>query len=132
MQRAVQAAPATAEAPQEADSAGNIGGVLRGGGGGNSSRPSSVGQSAQSYDLKRQKNVAIRTVRQVADKTFFFRGGKWIDSTLKEGDEKKAKKIERYSDEYFQFAAKHGKKVNRYLAMEEPVVIKIGDTIYSW
>jgi hypothetical protein len=43
-----------------------------------------------------------------------------------------AVKIERYSREYFDLIERHGKHVAQYLALDEPVVIKLGGTTYTW
>ena len=44
----------------------------------------------------------------------------------------RADKIERYSREYFDLIERHGKHVAQYLALDEPVVIKLGGTTYEW
>ena len=42
------------------------------------------------------------------------------------------RKIERYSREYFDLIERHGKHVAQYLALDEPVVIKLGGETYEW
>ena len=48
------------------------------------------------------------------------------------GEGKSAKQIERFSDEYFDLVAKHGKYVAPYLAIDEPVVIELDGQVYQW
>ena len=51
---------------------------------------------------------------------------------MTEDEEKSARKIERYSREYFELVERHGKHVAQYLALDEPVLIKLDGTTYSW
>ena len=84
------------------------------------------------YDAAGDKDVAAANIRQIGRKTFFQRGERLVDSTVTEEDEKAATKIERYSREYFDLVERHGKHVARYLALDEPVVIKLDGTTYTW
>jgi Ca-activated chloride channel homolog len=88
--------------------------------------------NVQFYDAKKDKQIAAENIRQIGRKTFFQRGDQWIDSTVTEKDEKSAQKIERYSREYFDLIEKYGQHVAQYLALDEPVVIKLGDQTYTW
>src|SRR6185436_16946445 len=45
------------------------------------------------------REVTVRTVQNVGSKAFFQRGGRWIDSSLTEEQEKKAQKVERFGKE---------------------------------
>jgi len=84
------------------------------------------------YDAAGDKDVAAANIRQIGRKTFFQRGERLVDSTVTEEDEKAATKIERYSREYFDLVERHGKHVAQYLALDEPVVIKLDGTTYTW
>ena len=55
-----------------------------------------------------------------------------MDSSVTAEQEKSAKKIERYSREYFDLVERYGKHVAQYLALDEPVVINLGDETYAW
>ena len=68
----------------------------------------------------------------VGRKTFNRRGDRWVDATLSEEKEKSAKQIERFSNEYFDLVAKHGKHVAPYLAIDEPVTIELDGQVYQW
>ncbi|MBN1852189.1 MAG: VWA domain-containing protein [Pirellulales bacterium] len=99
---------------------------------GRAAGPALVGDAAQTYDLERGENVAIQTVQMIGKKTFFFRGGRWVDSKLTEEEEKNANKITRFSDDYFELVRQHGREIGQYYALDEPVVVKIGDKVYEW
>ena len=81
---------------------------------------------------QKDKHVAADNIRQIGRKTFFQRGNQWVDSTVNESDEKSAKKIERFSREYFDLVEKYGQHVAQYLAVDEPIIIKLGDQTYTW
>lgn len=76
--------------------------------------------------------VTVRSVQNVGAKTFFQRGGKWVDSTLTEELEKNVKQVERYSKEYFDLIVKHGKDSAKYLAIEGEVMVVLGGQAYSF
>jgi len=82
------------------------------------------------------KTIRVRSVRNIGNKTFYRRDNRWIDEEVDEKKQaagaKDVVKIERYSKEFFALFDKHGKKIRKYLAIDEPVVIKLGDTVYSF
>jgi Ca-activated chloride channel family protein len=84
------------------------------------------------YDAKKEKKAVAANCRQIGRKTFFERGNRLVDSTVSAEQEKSAKKIERYSREYFDLVERYGKHVAQYLALDEPVVINLGDETYEW
>jgi Ca-activated chloride channel homolog len=84
------------------------------------------------YDAAEDKDKGAANIRQIGRKTFFQRGDQLVDSTVSDEDEKSVRKIERYSREYFELVERHGKHVAQYLALDEPVVIKLDGTTYSW
>jgi Ca-activated chloride channel family protein len=90
------------------------------------------GGNVHFYDAKEDKSVAAVNCRQIGRKTFFERGGRLVDSTVTEEQEKSCRKIERYSREYFDLIEQHGKHVAQYLALDEPVVINLGGETYEW
>jgi Ca-activated chloride channel family protein len=93
---------------------------------------SGYGGSVEYYDAVADRSVAATNIRQIGRKTFFQRGQQWVDSTVSEDDEKSAQKIERYSREFFDLIERHGRHVAKYLAVDEPVVIKLGGQTYEW
>jgi Ca-activated chloride channel homolog len=90
------------------------------------------GGNVRFYDAAGDKHVAATNVRQIGRKTFFQRGQRLVDSTVTDEQENSAKKIERYSREYFDLIERHGKHVAQYLALDEPVVINLGGETYHW
>jgi len=119
---------------------GGRGGRGRGGGSASGSAPASApasgggyfGGNAWYYNAAEDKAVAATNIRQIGGKTFFQRGEKLVDSSVTEGEEKSSQKIERYSQAYFDLAEKLGKRISQYLAIEEPIVIKLDGTTYEW
>jgi Ca-activated chloride channel homolog len=126
------ALPAAASGPAvaEAGAAGGYGGRF----GGESFQRTleTRGRGVVYYDALQDRQVVANTMINVGRKTFNRRGDRWIDSTLSEEQEKAAKPIERFSDEYFELVAKHGKHVAPYLALDEPVVIELDGEVYQW
>ena len=45
--------------------------------------------------------IAITTMKNIGDKTFFLKDGKWIESTLDEEAQKNVVKVKAFSDDYF-------------------------------
>ena len=90
------------------------------------------GRGVVYYDSLQDRQVVARSMINVGRKTFNRRGDRWVDATLSEEQEKSAKQIERFSDEYFDLVAKHGKHVAPYLAIEEPVTIELDGQVYQW
>ncbi len=76
--------------------------------------------------------MVAANIRQIGAKTFFQRGAELVDSTVSEAEETGAKKIDRFSDEYFALAERYGKRIAPYLALEGTVVVKIDETTYEW
>ncbi|MFO0816656.1 MAG: VIT and VWA domain-containing protein [Pirellulales bacterium] len=69
--------------------------------------------------------VTVRTVQNVGRKTFYWRGDRWVDSAASDTQVEKARKVERFSDEYFELARRLGRSVSPYLAMEGRIVLLI-------
>lgn len=126
------AAPTAASGPALAtvDASGGYGG--RFGGESFQSVLETRGRGVVYYDSLQDRQVVAKSMINVGRKTFNRRGDRWVDATLSEEKEKSAKQIERFSDEYFDLVAKHGKHVAPYLAIEEPVVIELDGQVYQW
>jgi len=84
------------------------------------------------FDAKKDTHELAANCRQIGRKTFFQRGDRLVDSTVTEAQEKSAKKIERYSPEYFDLIERYGKHVAQYLALDDPVCINLGGETYEW
>jgi Ca-activated chloride channel family protein len=90
------------------------------------------GRGVLYYDVESQQQVVARNVIAVGRKTFFRRGDKWVDSAVSDDEAAKARKVERFTREYFDLAQRHGKHVAQYMSIDEPVVVKLGDEVYVW
>jgi Ca-activated chloride channel homolog len=92
----------------------------------------SRGRGVAYYDAMQDKQVVAANCIAVGRKTLFRRGEQWVDSSVTEEEQKTATKIERYSREYFDLVERHGKHVAQYLAIEEPVCVKLDGRVYAW
>jgi Ca-activated chloride channel family protein len=114
-----------ASTPSSAPAGGGGGGFGGGGFGGRQRGPAVAGAPAD-----RVEEATRETVRNVAQKTFYRRADRWIDSVVTEELEKKARKVVQFSDEYFALADRHGKALSQYLVFDEPVLIALdGETL---
>ncbi|MDX1963813.1 MAG: VIT and VWA domain-containing protein [Pirellulales bacterium] len=113
----------------------------RGGFGGGANAPagaaSASGAVATGPTVTLQKDekeslAVTQNVRQVGQKTFYLRNANWVDSLANEKQEKEAKKIERFSMEYFDLIDKHGKEVAKYLAQDEPLILVLDGEAYQF
>lgn len=69
-------------------------------------------------------------VRRVGTKTFYRKAGRWVDAEVKPEDDGKAIAVEQFGAAYFQLAAAQSAEQNQYLALDEPVTVRIADKIY--
>lgn len=74
----------------------------------------------------------VSTVLHVGTKTFFWRNNRWEDSTLTEPQLERARRVERFSAEYFDLQTRFGKEVAKYLAIEQEVVVVLDDQAYQF
>ncbi len=150
MQRAnVAAAPASpsiadmAGAPAESRSGGMFGmGHMDafGFGGGRTTTPYGSAAPVQSApgmaagqplaEAENEMAEAQQTVRQIANRAFYRREGRWIDSTANEDQQKNAVRVKQFSDEYFRLARIHGKEFTQYIVFDEPVIVNVSDRTY--
>lgn len=128
-QRANQAAAPGIIAPAAEAGSGYAGG--RGGAGFGSAAPLPAAANSY-YDAKNDKQVAVSTVQNIGRKTFYRRGQQWVDADVTKEQEQKVQKIERFSQQYFDLVAKHGKDIAKYLAIDEPVMIEIDGQAYEF
>jgi Ca-activated chloride channel family protein len=87
---------------------------------------------AKTYDLEADEEVTVQTVKHIARKTFFLRNGRWIDSTVTNEQAARARRIERYSHDYFGLIEKHGNEVAKYLTLEGDVTVQVEGVVYSF
>jgi hypothetical protein len=73
--------------------------------------------------------VVSKNVQNLGDKTFYFRDGRWVDSLAENAAPQTVHKVQRFSDEYFALARKHGRAFAQYLALEGTVRLRIGSEV---
>ena len=68
----------------------------------------------------------------VGRKSFYHRGGRWVDVQVTAEMERKAVAVKRFSKAYFELIDKHGKDIAKYLAIEGAVVIELAGKAYAF
>ncbi len=86
-------------------------------------------EAADAEEKAEQAKIA-ENVLQLGRKTFYRRADRWVDSAVTPEQEKQVQRVERFSAEYFDLVARHGKDVAKYLAIDEPVTIELGGQAY--
>jgi Ca-activated chloride channel homolog len=84
----------------------------------------------KSGEVAKELNSVQTNMRNVGNRTFYQRKGRWMDSQLTEAQEKNAQKIKQFSDEYFKLARDNGRELAQYLVFEEPVMIVFNNQAY--
>jgi Ca-activated chloride channel family protein len=69
-------------------------------------------------------------VRQIGKKTFYFKNGRWVDSSVTPEDDSKAVVVVQFSDDYFRLARSQKAEYNQYLSQAEPVTVKLEGKVY--
>lgn len=71
-------------------------------------------------------------VRNVAGKTFFFKEGRWIDSSIDETLEKSQTSVEitQFDAQYFELVEQFGDEIAPFLAFSEPTTLNFRGQIY--
>jgi Ca-activated chloride channel family protein len=77
-----------------------------------------------------QANASQAKVRQIGTKTFYFKNGRWVDSSVKPEDDAKAAKVVQFSEDYFRLARSQKAEYNQYFSQEEPVTVKLDGQVY--
>lgn len=72
----------------------------------------------------------VDSVRNIGQKTFFFKNKQWQDSVVNDEQVKNARRVKQFSTEYFDLAASHGGTLAKYLAFEEPVLVNLANEVY--
>ena len=68
-------------------------------------------------------------VQTIGTKSFYRRGDRWVDSSVTDEQERQAKRVVQFSDDYFKLADRHGHKLAQYLVFDEPVLVSLeGET----
>ncbi|SIO67234.1 Ca-activated chloride channel family protein [Singulisphaera sp. GP187] len=83
-------------------------------------------------DLQAKDADGKPSVRQVGAKTFYFKNGHWVDSTVKPEEAAKATVIEQFSDAFFRLAETQKSELNQYLTFDEPVTVNLDGQVYRF
>lgn len=75
--------------------------------------------------------AAPATMKQVGQKTFFKKQQVWQDSTVTAEQARNAIHVAQFSREYFDLAAAHGGAMAQYLALDQPVLVNLGEKTYQ-
>ena len=75
-------------------------------------------------------DAMFQTPRSVGGRTFFWKDGCWMDVTLNSEDRRLAKRVEMFSDEYFELAGDAEAALWLSAFGAEPVLFRRGDTVY--
>ncbi|MHB1155399.1 MAG: VIT domain-containing protein [Phycisphaerales bacterium] len=72
----------------------------------------------------------VQTIRNVGNRTFYQRGKVWMQSTVKEADEKNVKVVKQFSDEYFELTKNVRADEAQYLTFRETVTVQLNGQWY--
>lgn len=93
-------------------------------------RPAASTFAAAMPQVAEEMRRADTTIRQIGPKTFYLRGGRWIDSELTEAEIAAPTAIERFSDAYFEMVRSLRSGETRYLDFDQPLLVKLSGKIY--
>ena len=82
---------------------------------------------AQERQLAEQPQAKLR---QIGSKTFFYKNGRWVDSTVTPEEDSKAVAVIQFSEDYFRLARAQKAEYNQYLSQSEPVTVKLDGKVY--
>ncbi|HEY4758952.1 MAG TPA: VWA domain-containing protein, partial [Thermoguttaceae bacterium] len=83
-----------------------------------------------SGNVKQELDAVGQNIRNVGNRTFYQRAGRWVDSLVTNQQEQNAKRIKQFSYEYFELAGRHGRMLSQYLVFDEPVLLNLEDQAY--
>jgi Ca-activated chloride channel family protein len=69
-------------------------------------------------------------IKNLGNKTFYFRNNQWVEASITETDAKNAISITQFSDDYFNLSKQQEASSNQYLTLKEPVVVKLNGKVY--
>jgi Ca-activated chloride channel family protein len=81
-------------------------------------------------EVANEAEAAFEKLRNVGNRTFYWRDGRWRDSKVTKEQEKNVTRVKQFSDDYFDLAARHGKKMSQYMVFDEPVLIYLEGRAY--
>ncbi len=92
-----------------------------------SSRP--VGEVGIQIDAE-GRTTAVANLRQLGAKTFYRKGERWVDSTVKPEDEARAVVVAQFSDAFFKLAEGQSPEMNQYLTFDDAVTVNLEGKTY--
>ncbi|MGD0384002.1 MAG: VIT and VWA domain-containing protein [Thermoguttaceae bacterium] len=90
----------------------------------------SGGAGKDSISAEKELAAVEQNVRNVGNRTFYQRSGRWVDSSLHGDQQSNAKRIKQFSDEYFELARRHGRTLSQYMVFDEPVLLNLENQAY--
>lgn len=93
-----------------------------------SATPAAALSEAESFD--EPLSAAADAVRNIGSKSFYRRGKRWVDSSATEEQDKQARRVKQFSDEYFRLADHYGRVLAQYLVFDEPELVVVDGEAY--
>jgi Ca-activated chloride channel family protein len=81
-------------------------------------------------EVKSEAQAAGQSLRNIGNRTFYRRGGQWIDTQVNAQQQQNARRVKQFSPEYFELSNRFGRTMSQYLAMDEAVVVNLGGQAY--
>lgn len=91
---------------------------------------SGAGASMGYADAKKEMDAVGQNIRNVGNRTFYQRAGRWTDSSVTGDQEANAKRIKQFSNEYFELARRHNRTLSQYMVFDEPVLLNLENQAY--
>jgi Ca-activated chloride channel family protein len=104
-------------------------GGMRGMMGGRQGQPATPLASANHANAT-PSSAPPRTPRQIGSKTFYWKGQRWVDASVKPGEDARATVITQLTDAYFQLARTQKAEFNLFFSQSEPVTVKLDGKVY--
>lgn len=89
-----------------------------------------AGPAGEAELLEETLADAEQSVQNIGNKAFYRRGKRWVDAKVTEEQEKKARRVVQFSDDYFKLAARYGRKLSQYLVFDDPVLVELDGDAY--
>lgn len=81
-------------------------------------------------DAKREQVSIQQNVRNIQNRTFFYKENQWVDTSMTETQQKAApRNVKQFSDEYFELVKKYGQDITPFLVFDEPVLLCVADEV---
>ena len=129
---------AAAKSGQQGQGQAGRGGAMGGGmagmgrmmGRGAQAKSTPAGANQFAWSERKEQVGAQAKVRQIGTKTFYFKNGRWVDSSVKPDEDAKAEKVVQFTEGYFRLARSQKAEYNQYFSQQEPVTVKLEGKVY--